>query len=177
LVSALGAMAGLVPAIHAGNASKTGPTWGGPQQSFAGTKLSPLPRSRTFDAPNHVDSRDKPGHDALKLVRRSPHNPDSDDQQLTRQEPQCAREIGAMVYVSGPPIPHGWRWWLGRGDGIRTQAAAAQDRVGRTSAGLWPGSRRPGRVHDYLKSGDFEANRPHARRASHPGRRLHLLSP
>jgi hypothetical protein len=53
-------MAGLVPAIHAGNASKTGPTWGGPQQSFAGTKLSPLPRSRTFDAPNHVDSRDKP---------------------------------------------------------------------------------------------------------------------
>ena len=27
------------------------------------------------------------GHDALKLVRRSPHNPDSDDQQLTRQEP------------------------------------------------------------------------------------------
>jgi hypothetical protein len=66
---------------------KTGPTWGGPQQSFAGAKLSPLPRSRTFDAPNHVDSRDKPGHDALKLVRRSPHNPDSDDQQLTRQEP------------------------------------------------------------------------------------------
>jgi hypothetical protein len=53
----------------------------GPQQSFAGTKLSPLPRSRTFDAPNHVDSRDKPGYDALKLI------PDSDDQQLTRQEP------------------------------------------------------------------------------------------
>jgi hypothetical protein len=73
-------MAGLVPAIHAGNASKTGPTWGGPQQSFAGTRLSPLPRSRTFDAPNHMDSLDKPGHDALKLV------PDSDDQQLTRQE-------------------------------------------------------------------------------------------
>jgi hypothetical protein len=46
-----------------------------------------LPRSRTLNAPNHVDSLDKPGHDALKLVRRSPHNPDSDDQQLTPQEP------------------------------------------------------------------------------------------
>jgi hypothetical protein len=66
---------------------KTGPTWGGRKQSFVGTKLSPLLRSRTFDAPNHVDSRDKPGHDALKLVRRSPHDLDSDDQQLTRQEP------------------------------------------------------------------------------------------
>jgi hypothetical protein len=66
----------------------------GPQQSFAGTKLSPLPRSRTFDAPNHVDSRDKPCHDALEFIRRSPHNPDSDDQQRTRQEPQCARAIG-----------------------------------------------------------------------------------
>jgi hypothetical protein len=62
-------MAGLVPAIHAGNASRRDRHWGGPQQSFAGTTLSPLPRSRTFDAPNHVDSRDKPGHDAPKLVR------------------------------------------------------------------------------------------------------------
>jgi hypothetical protein len=61
---------------------------GWPEGSFVGTKLSPLPRSRTFDAPNHVDSRDKPGHDALKLVRRSPHGPDSDDQRLTRQEPR-----------------------------------------------------------------------------------------
>jgi hypothetical protein len=26
------------------------------------------------------------------------------------------------------PVPHGWRWWPGRGDGIRTQAAAAKDR-------------------------------------------------
>jgi hypothetical protein len=42
-----------------------------------------LPRSRTFDPPNHVDSLDKPGHDALKLVRRSPHDPDSNDQQQT----------------------------------------------------------------------------------------------
>jgi hypothetical protein len=72
----------------------------GPQQSFAGTRLSPLPRSRTFDAPNRVDSRDNPriksgdGHDPLKLVRRFPQNPDSDDQQLTRQEPQCARDRG-----------------------------------------------------------------------------------
>jgi hypothetical protein len=33
-----------------------------------------------------------------------------------------------MIYVSGQPIPYGWRWWPGRGDGIRTQAAAAQDR-------------------------------------------------
>src|ERR1700722_16122660 len=40
---------------------------------------------------------DKPGHDALKLVRRSPHNPDSDDQQLTRQEPH----FRALVSVSG----------------------------------------------------------------------------
>ena len=79
----LAVMAGLVPAIHAGNASKTGPTWGGRKQSFVGTKLSPLPRSRTFDAPNHVDSRDKLGHDALKLVRKSPHDPDFDDQQQT----------------------------------------------------------------------------------------------
>src|ERR1700677_3615624 len=28
----------------------------------------------------------------------------------------------------GSPIPPGWRWWPGRGDGVRTQAAAAQDR-------------------------------------------------
>ena len=72
----------------------------GPQQSFAGTKLSPLPRSRTFDAPNHVDSRDKPGDDALKLVRRSLHNPDYEDQQLTRQEPQFARAIGGDGFKS-----------------------------------------------------------------------------
>jgi hypothetical protein len=50
---------------------RTGPTWGGPQQSSVGAKLSPLPRSRTFDATNHVDSRDKPGHNALKLARGS----------------------------------------------------------------------------------------------------------
>ena len=56
-----GTSPGTSPAIHSGNASKTGPTWRGPQQNFAGTKLSPLPRSRTFAAPNHVDSRDKPG--------------------------------------------------------------------------------------------------------------------
>ena len=52
-----------------------------PAAKFCRHKLSTLSRSRTFDAPNHMDSRDKPGHDALKLV------PDSDDQQLTRQEP------------------------------------------------------------------------------------------
>ena len=85
------------PGYPRGQRFKAGPTWGGPQQSFAGTKLSPLPRSRTFDAPNHVDSRDKPGHDALKLVRRSPHNPDSDDQQLTRQEPNAE-----MPCATGP---------------------------------------------------------------------------
>jgi hypothetical protein len=78
LVSVLVVMAGLVPAIHAGNASKKGRQCGGPQQSFAGTKLSPLPRTRPFDPPNHVDSRDKPGHDALKVVRRSLHDPDCD---------------------------------------------------------------------------------------------------
>jgi hypothetical protein len=44
----------------------------GRRQSFAGgAKPSPLPRLRTFDAPNPVDSRDKPGHDALKLAGKS----------------------------------------------------------------------------------------------------------
>src|ERR1700722_10488570 len=44
-----------------------------------------------------------------------------------------ARNRAAMAYVSGQPIPHGWRWWPGRGDGIRPQAAAAEDRAGRIS--------------------------------------------
>jgi hypothetical protein len=73
-------MAGLVPAIHAGNASRRGRHGAARSKVLQAHKLSPLPRSRTFDAPNHMDSRDKPGHDALKLI------PDSDDQQLTRQE-------------------------------------------------------------------------------------------
>jgi hypothetical protein len=68
---------------------KDGPTWGGRQQSFAG-KAFALPRSRTFDAPNHVDSRGKPGHDALKFVQRSLITPDSDDQQLSRREQKSA---------------------------------------------------------------------------------------
>jgi hypothetical protein len=45
-----------------------------------------------------------------------------------------------MVYVSGQPIPAGCRWWRA-GDGIRTQAAAAQDRAGTIS---WFGSSRAG---------------------------------
>jgi hypothetical protein len=77
---------------------------GRPEGSFVGTKLSPLPRSRTFDAPNHAESRDKPGHDALKLVRRSPHHPDSDDQRLTRQEPKnLSPDPGDAQQLSGTP--------------------------------------------------------------------------
>jgi hypothetical protein len=88
-------MAGLVPAIHAGNASKTGPTWGA-----ARSKVLQAQSFRPCRAHEHSMRRTtwiagtKSGHDALKLVRRSPHNPDSDDQQRTQQEPQCARAIG-----------------------------------------------------------------------------------
>src|SRR5271163_5145818 len=133
-------MAGLVPAIHAGNASKTGPTWGGRRQSFVGAKLSPLPRSRTFDAPNHVDSRDKPGHDALKLVRRSPHDLDSDDQQLTRQEPKSDTNSGTSKLAE--------RWSCVVGDhrfcpGRLTPKSSPQKRRTIERAGQEAGSRQP----------------------------------
>jgi hypothetical protein len=54
---------------------KDGADMARPAAKFCRHKLSPLPRSRTFDAPNHVDSRDKPGQarpGRLKVVRRSP---------------------------------------------------------------------------------------------------------
>ena len=95
MVSALGVMAGLVPAIHAGNASKTGPTWGAARskvlqaQSFRPCRAHERSMRRTTWI-----AGTKPGHDALEFIRRSPHNPDSDDQLRTRQEPQCARAIG-----------------------------------------------------------------------------------
>jgi hypothetical protein len=80
VVSALVVMGGACPGYPRRQRFKDGADMGrGPRQSFAGSKLSTLPRSRAFDAPNDVDRRDKPGHEALKVVRRSPHNPDSHD--------------------------------------------------------------------------------------------------
>jgi len=63
-------MAGLVPAIHAAppqNESGFGPAKG---KGLLGKSFAPAARLRVFDAPNRVDGRDKPGHDAWWLIRR-----------------------------------------------------------------------------------------------------------
>jgi hypothetical protein len=52
---------------------KDGATWGGPQAKFCKAQsFRPCRAHEQFDAPNHVNSRDKPGHDALKFVRVDP---------------------------------------------------------------------------------------------------------
>ena len=106
---------------------KDGADMARPAAKFCRHKLSPLPRSRTFDAPNHVDSRDKPamtpssssGDPLITPILTTNSERDKSHNVRARSE--------AMVYLSGQPIPSGWRWWPAPGDAIRTQAAAAQD--------------------------------------------------
>jgi hypothetical protein len=63
-------------------------------------------------------------------------------------------KLRALVDVPGQRIPYGWHWWPGRGDGIRTQAAAAPDRAGPVS---WAGSSRAGHKVAAVKLREFFA--------------------
>ena len=65
-------MAGLVPAIHAALPQRRVWYWRGPLQrpTNAGVFAS-AGCLQALGAPNHVDGRDKPGHDALKTARES----------------------------------------------------------------------------------------------------------
>jgi len=61
-------MAGLVPAIHAVPPQRRVWYWwyGPPQRPTNARFFASAGCLAALDAPNHVDGRDKPGHDALK---------------------------------------------------------------------------------------------------------------
>jgi hypothetical protein len=92
--------------------------WGRHGRPAAATKLSLLPRSRIFDAPNHVDSRDKPGHDAASSCgdpltprfRRPTANAKSQkngkfENDLVPREPQATLPVAPLrVSKGGSPF-------------------------------------------------------------------------
>jgi hypothetical protein len=76
-------MAGLVPAIHAEAPRRRVRHWRGPVQELTNAKvLASFVSLLALDAPNRVDGRDEPGHDAKPTPHLSMFRTDR-NQQLT----------------------------------------------------------------------------------------------
>jgi hypothetical protein len=125
----------------AGNASKTGPTWGAARskvlqaQSFRPCRAhehSMRPTTWIAGTSPAMTPSSSSGDPLITPIPTTNSERDKSHNVRARSE--------AMVYLSGQPIPSGWRWWPAPGDGVRTQAAAAQD-----GPAQFRGSDHPGR--------------------------------